>query len=156
MHRFGLLILGLIMVLPVSAGSQEKDAKKLAQEILDQGALMFDNRDATAMAATYTEDARIELITKDDSSGEYKIDVKQGRAEIEALYRDAFKDTEVKTTSRNSVEFARFVAPDMMIVDGEFQPNVAKPGKFPFVQLRVKKGAKWVMKHLQFFVISQD
>jgi len=156
MRRLPILVLALVLAPSVSAKAQEKDAKTLAQEILDRGALMFDNRDATAMAATYTEDAQVELITKDDSTGEIKVDVKKGRAEIESLYRDVFKDEKEKTTSKNTVEFARFVAPNLMIIHGVFQPNVAKNGKFPFVQLRVKQGDKWVMKNLQFFVISQE
>jgi hypothetical protein len=154
MRRFPIVALALVLGLSVSVKAQERDAKKLAQEILDQGALMFDNRDAAAMAATYTEDAQIELITKDDSTGGIKIDVKKGRAEIESLYHDVFKDAKEKTTSKNSVQFARFVSPDLMIIQGVFQPNVANQGKFHFVQVRVKLGDKWVMKSLQFFVIS--
>jgi len=156
MRRFTILVLAVVLALPFSAKAQEKDAKKLAEEILDKGAELFDTRDATAMAATYTEDAQIQSIAKDDSTGEIKVEVKKGRSEIESLYRDVFKDAKAKTTSKNTVEFARFVAPDMMIIQGVFQPNVASKGKFPFVQLRVKQGDKWVMKNLQFFVISQE
>jgi hypothetical protein len=156
MQRFPIMALALVLALSVSVKAQERDAKKLAQEILDQGALMFDNRDAVAMAATYTEDAQIELITKDDSTGEIKINVKKGRAEIESLYHDVFKDAKEKATSKNFVQFARFVSPDLMIIQGVFQPNVANQGKFPFVQVRVKLGEKWVMKSLQFFVISPE
>ena len=50
------------------------------------------------MAATYTEDAQIQWIAKDDSTSEIKVDVKKGRAEIESLYHDVFKDAKEKTT----------------------------------------------------------
>jgi len=156
MRRFTILVLALVLALPFSAKAQDKDAKTLAQEILDKGAALFDTHDATAMAATYTEDAEIQSIAKDNSTGEIKVEVKKGRSEIESLYRDVFKDVKEKTTSKNTVEFARFVAPDVMIIQGIFQPKVADKGKFPFVQLRVKQGDKWVMKNLQFFLISQE
>jgi len=156
MRRFTILMLALLFAGPFSATAQEKDAKTLAQEILDKGAALFDTHDATAMAATYTEDAQIEWIAKDDSTGEIKFDVKKGRAEIESLYHNLFKDAKEKTTAKNTVDFARLIAPDLMVIHGVFQPNVANKGKFPFVQLRVKQGDKWVMKNLQFFVISQE
>ena len=155
MRRFTILVFALVLAFPSSAQAQEKDAKKLAQEILDKGAALFDTREATAMAATYTEDAQIQSIAKDDSTGEIKVEVKKGRSEIESTYRDVFKDAKEKTTSKNTVEFARFVA-DLMIIQGVFQPNVADKGKFPFVQLRAKQGDKWVIKNLQFFLISQE
>jgi hypothetical protein len=151
-----LMIFGLMFVVPFPLMAQEKDAKAVAQDVLDKGAALFDTRDATAMAATYTEDAQLFWIDKDSSTGEIKIDVKKDRAEIESLYRDLFKDAKEKTTSKNTVEFARFVTPDLMVIHGVFQPDVAKQGKFPFVQMRVKVGDKWLMKSLQLFVISQD
>jgi ketosteroid isomerase-like protein len=152
MKRFA--ILALTVVFPYTVMAQEKDAKSLAQEILDKGSALFDTRDAAAMAATYTEDAQLLWVDKDSSTGEIKVSVKD-RAEIESLYRDLFKDAKEKTTSKNTVEFARFVAPDLMVIHGIFQLDVSKPGKFPFVQLRVKQGDKWLMKNLQLYVIEQ-
>ena len=61
------------------------------------------------MAATYTEDAQLEWIEKDSAAGGIKIDVKKGREEIEAVYRDLFKDAKEATTSKNTVEFAKFI-----------------------------------------------
>ncbi len=156
MRRYSILALVFAAAVSFSARADEPDAKKLAQEILDKGATLFDGRDATAMAATYTEDAQIDWIDKDNSTGEVKISVKKGREEIESLYHDLFKDAKQQTTSRNTVEFARFVSPEIMIVQGVFQPDTAKNGKFPFVQMRIKQADKWVMKSLQLYVISQD
>jgi hypothetical protein len=156
MRPFSILALAFALTLPALAKAEEKDAKKLAQEILDKGAALFDTRDAMAMAATYTDDAQLEWIDKDNSTGQVKIDVKKDRPEIETFYRDIFKNAKEKTTSRNTVEFARFVAPDIMVIQGIFQPDVAKDGKFPFVQLRVKQADKWLMKSLQFYVFSQE
>ena len=154
MKRF--TILALVFVVPVTLMAQEKDAKAVAQEALDKGSALFDTRDAAAMAATYTEDAQLLWVDKDNSTGEIKVSVKKDRSEIESLYRDLFKDATEKTTSKNTVEFARFVAPDLMVVQGAFQPNIEKPAKFPFVQMRVKQGDKWLMKNLQFYVIEQN
>jgi hypothetical protein len=156
MQRISTLALAGVLAISVTAGAQENDAKKLAQEILDKGAALFDTRDATAMAATYTEDAELQLIQKENSTGEVKIDLKKDRPEIEDFYRDLFKDAKEKTTSRNTVEFARFITPDIMVVQGVFQLDVNKEGKYPFVQLRLKKAGKWVIKSLQFYMFSQD
>jgi hypothetical protein len=152
MKRFA--IFALLFVMPIVVRADEKDAKALAQGVLDKGSTLFDTRDATAMAATYTEDAQVLWIDKDNSTGEIKISVKKDRAEIESLYRDLFKDAKEQTTSKNTVEFARFVVPELMVIHGVFQPNVDKPDKFSFVQTRVKVGEKWLMKTLQLYVIA--
>jgi hypothetical protein len=149
-------IFALVYVVPVTLMAQEKDAKAVAQEVLDKGSALFDTRDAAAMAATYTEDAQLLWVDKDNSTGEIKVSVKKDRSEIESLYRDLFKDATEKTTSKNTVEFARFVAPDLMVIQGVFQPNVDKPAKFPFVQMRVKQGDKWLLKNLQLYVFEQN
>jgi hypothetical protein len=151
-----LAILTLLFVLPVAAKAQDENAKIVAQDVLNKGSALFDTHDAAAMSATYTEDAQLFWLQKDDATGEVKVTTKNGRAEIETLYRDVFKDPGEKTTSKNTVEFARFAKPDVLIIEGVFQPNVDKSGKFPFVQVRVKQDDKWLMKTLQFFVMSQD
>ena len=154
MKRFA--IFALMFVVPVSLRAQDKDAKTVAQDVLDKGSALFDMRDAVAMAATYTEDAELLWIDKDSTTGEIKVSVKKDRTEIESLYRDLFKDAKEKTTSKNTVEYARFVGADLMVIHGVFQPDVDKQGRFPFVQMRLKQGEKWVIKNLQLYVISQD
>ena len=154
MKRFA--IFALLFVVPFSLRAQDKDAKTVAQEVLDKGSALFDTRDAVAMAATYTEDAELLWIDKDSTTGEIKVSAKKDRTEIESLYRDLFKDAKEQTTSKNTVEYARFVGADLMVIHGVFQPNVDKQGKFPFVQMRLKQGEKWVIKNLQLYVISQD
>lgn len=148
------LALALLLALPAAALAD--DVKAEAQALLDKGAKLFDARDSAALAATYTEDAQVHWFAKDESTGEFKDTVKDGRGAIEALYLDFFKEPKDKTTSRNVVESARLVAPDLMIVQGTFQPDVDKPGKYPFVQVRVKQGDQWLMKALQLFIVSQD
>ena len=130
MKRFA--IFALLFVIPMTVRAEDKDAKALAQDVLDKGSALFDTRDAAAMAATYTEDAQLLWIDKDSSTGEIKISVKKDRSEIESLYRDLFKDAKEKTTSKNTVEFARFVVPELMVIHGVFQPNVDKDGQIQF------------------------
>ena len=108
------------------------------------------------MAATYTEDAQLLWIDKDSSTGEIKLSVKKDRSEIESLYRDLFKDAKEKTTSKNTVEFARFITPGLMVIHGAFQPNIDKPDRFTFVQTRVKVGDNWLMKVLELYVIAPE
>ena len=154
MKRFA--IFALMFVVPISLKAEDKDAKAVAQEVLDKGSALFDTRDAMAMAATYTEDAQLLWIDKDSTTGEIKVSVKKDRSEIESLYRDLVIDAKEKTTSKNTVEYARFIGVDLMVIHGVFQPNVDKQGKFPFVQMRMKQGEKWMIKNLQLYVISQD
>jgi hypothetical protein len=145
----------LMIIIPVVARADEKDAKTVAQGVLDKGSALFDTRDAAAMAATYTEDAQLLWIDKDGTSGEIKVSVKKDRAEIESLYHDLFKDAKEKTTSKNIVEFARLVTPELMVIHGVFQPNLDKPDKFSFVQTRVKVGDKWLIKILDLYVFGE-
>jgi hypothetical protein len=73
-------IFALVYVVPVTLMAQEKDAKAVAQEVLDKGSALFDTRDAAAMAATYTEDAQLLWVDKDNSTGEIKVSVKKDRS----------------------------------------------------------------------------
>ena len=82
--------------------------------------------------------------------------MKKGREEIEAVYRDLFKDAKEATTSKNTVEFAKFIGSGLMVIEGDFQPNAASEARFHFVQLRLKQGDKWLMRSLQLFVIGKD
>jgi hypothetical protein len=156
MRLFTFLAVTFVVGLPLAAQAVNDDAKTVAQGILDKGAALFDKRDAAAMATTYTEDAQLEWIEKDSASGGIKIDVKKGRDEIEGVYRDLFKDSKEATTSKNIVEYARFVSSGLLVIEGDFQPNVANEGKFHFVQIRLKQGDRWLMRSLQLFVIGKD
>jgi hypothetical protein len=156
MRSLTILAVALTLCLSNSARADDTDAKTVAQDVLDKGAALFDKHDAAAMAATYTEDAQLEWVEKDSAAGGIKIETRKGREEIEALYRDFFKDQKEATTSKNTVEFARFISPELMVVHGAFQPNVANDAKFQFVQLRYKKDDKWMLKSLTLFVIAKD
>ncbi len=149
-----ILLASLVLLLPAVVRAQGEDAQALAQEILDKGAKQFDKKDAAAMAATYTEDAQVFWVAKDQNTGEYKTEMREGRSEIEALYRDLFKDSNETTTSRNTVEYARRLAPDLLVIHGHFQPKISETGTYSFVQVRRKEGDQWKIMSLRLFIVS--
>jgi RNA polymerase sigma factor (sigma-70 family) len=133
------------------AAPPKSEAETIAEKFLKAGSDLFDARNAAALAATYTEDGEIILINKKD--GEITEDVKHGRADIEQLYRDIFKDKD-KIDSENTLEFARLISPDLLVVHGRFRPDIGK-AEWPFVQMRVKQGDHWLLKKLWLFLNPQ-
>lgn len=155
MRRARWLMAATLLLTPAVAQAQENaQAKRLAQEILDEGSALFDTRDPAAMAATYTEDAVIQAFGKDQGTGGYKVETRSGRAEIEALYRDLFKDRADRTTSKNTVRFAERIGSDLLVIHGHFAPDVSQGSIWPFVQVRRKQGDAWRMMSLQLFLVS--
>lgn len=145
-------IASLALVLPFATTPQDKDAKATAQDILTKGAALFDTRDAAAMAETYVEDAKLSWIDRDKDTLKLKVEVKDGRREIESFYRSLWKDQSEKTTSKNTVEYAKFVTPELLVIVGEFEPNVGR-GKYSFMQERVKQGDRWMIQSLRLYVM---
>lgn len=154
-HLIVALALSLILIPPARSNDattqSDAEAMTLAQQILDKGAELYATKDALAMAATYTEDAEITLIVK--KREEIKTEVKRGRFEIEQGYRDLFKDAG-SIKPKNTVEYARFLDTDMLLIAGVFEPD-ANSLKVPFVQTRVKQGDKWLMSNLRIFVVEK-
>lgn len=150
-----LLIVSLVLACAtVTARGQAPDPQTLAQKILDNGAKLFDGKDAKVMAATYTEDAVFAFMSREGDNGRYKAEEKRGRADIETVYSDLFKNGKPNTTiSKNSVDFARLLAPDLLVIYGTFQPDVSSVGSYPFVQIRVKQGEKWLIQNLRLFLV---
>jgi hypothetical protein len=156
MPRLAALALVLAAGLTTSARAEDADAKAIAQEVLNKGSALFDARDVAGLLATYDDDPQVVWVEKDGTTGEIKETVKRGKAEVEAIYTDHFKNVAEKTTSKNVVDYARSIGPDVLLIQGTFQPDVAKPGKYPFVQLRVKNGDRWLLKTLHLFTTSVD
>lgn len=142
----------LAVLLPAAASAAEPDAKVLAEDILTKGAALFDTRDAGAMAATYTEEAELSLISKDKDTGRFKSENTHGRTAVEQFYRDLFKDRKPETTSRNVVHYARYVGPNMLVIQGDFTVDVAKGDTFPFFQTRVREGDRWLIIAMQIYL----
>ena len=147
------ILLGLFPV--VSACGQDGDeAMKLAKKLTEEGATTFNTANAKAMAAYYTEDAKIFFETRNDSG--FSVKEYNGRDEIEKCYADVFKDP-TTIRSKNTVEYAKLLAPDMLVIAGTFEPNLLdpKPIKVPFYQVRVKQGDKWLMSSLRIFFVPE-
>ena len=134
--------------------AQGTDGRDLAQKVLDEGARIFDSKDVRAMGATFTEDAVLVVVSKDQSTGHYKTEEQRGRSQIEDFYRKLYDGLTGSTVSKNTVESARLLAPDLMIVSGSFQPNTSNALSLPFTQVRVKVGEKWLKKNLVVFILG--
>jgi ketosteroid isomerase-like protein len=132
----------------IGGAPPKSEAEIIAEKFLKAGSELFDAKDATALAATYTEDSEIVFVDKKD--GEIRYEVKQGRADIEKFYRDFFQNAGA-VDSENFVEFARLISPDLLVVHGRFRPDVDKT-EWPFVQMRVKQGERWLLSKLWLFL----
>lgn len=126
----------------------KSEAEQIAEKFLRAGSDLFDAKDAAGLANTYSENGEILIIGEKD--GEITEDIKAGRPEIERFYAEYFKDKGA-IDSENTVEFARLIASDILVVHGKFRPNTGE-AKLPFVQLRVKQGEKWLMSKLWLFL----
>ncbi|MGP0062498.1 MAG: SgcJ/EcaC family oxidoreductase [Isosphaeraceae bacterium] len=159
MNRSMVMILGFLLcaclIHPGQAQDQEnEEAMTLARKLTEEGAKTFNTADAKAMAAYYVEDARMYLQSKEndeDSEKEYS-----GRAEIEKFYADIFKNPGT-IQAKNTVDYARRLGPDILVIAGTFVPNEAadKPLKVPFYQVRVKRGDRWLIHRLRIFVLPE-
>lgn len=159
MRRFA--IIGLVLLCPLpfqfQARAEEGDAKQLAQKILDEGAALFAKRDSEAMSRTYAEEgARVALISKDNDSLEYKFDVREGRLAIRDMYDSFYNHATEQLAPRNTVEFARRIGPDLLMIQGVFEPTAGADGAYPFVQTRKKEGDRWLIISLQLYIVPKS
>jgi hypothetical protein len=150
------LALAVALLVPTAARAADQNARQVAQDVLNKGAALFDTRDAAAMAGTYAEDAELSLLGKDNHTGVYKASVTRGRSAIERFYHHLYQCEKSGTTSRNVVEFAHLVGNDLLIIHGTFRPDVSRGGPIPFVQVRAKKGDRWLITSLQLFLVSEE
>jgi ketosteroid isomerase-like protein len=130
------------------------EAMTLARKLTEEGAATYSKGDAKAMAAYYTQNAIVFLQGKNDDG--HSVKEYDGRTEIEGLYADLFKDHKTMQ-SRNTVEYARLLAPDLLVIAGTFEPDqlAEKPMKVPFYQVRIKQGDKWLIHSLRVFVLPE-
>lgn len=150
--------LGLLSLAPLASRAAEGDdakARQIAEKVTTEGAAIFDTFDARAMAATYDEKAVLILFKKE--GGAIQREVSEGRAKIESGYAELFKNPET-IKSRNIVEHARLIAPDVLTIDGTFDMNTLKPDsiKVPFHQVRQQKGGKWLVLSMEISVLPKD
>jgi ketosteroid isomerase-like protein len=150
-----LLALGLALAFSppaLHADGPADEATKLAVKLTEEGAAVFDTFSARAMADFYAEDAEIAIVTRGDEG--LKVQTHKGKAEIEKAYAELFKKPET-IKSRNHVEYAKFLAPDILVIAGTFELNSLKPDspKIPFYQVRMRSGDRWLMSSLKIFFV---
>jgi hypothetical protein len=151
MTRILIVPVALLLAFSPARADEEGEAMKLAQKLTTEGAATYDTKDAKAMAAYHTEDSTVTIYSKDKDTGQVKLDVKRGRAEIEQLYADMFKNAGT-IKSKNTVELARLIEDEMLVIYGTFQPDINDQIRVQFFQVRVKQGEKWLMTNVQLFL----
>ena len=137
-----------------SGGISLETLRAIAETGVDRISIGGLTKDVRAMGATFTEDAVLVVVSKDQSTGHYKTEEQRGRSQIEDFYRKLYDGLTGSTVSKNTVESARLLAPDLMIVSGSFQPNTSNALSLPFTQVRVKVGEKWLKKNLVVFILG--
>lgn len=140
----------------VRADDKADEAKAIAAKVTAAGAALFDARDAKGLALTYTDDARLDVFSKEANSSNLKVETHVGRAEIQAYYEKFFKETGA-IHARNTVEHARRLDADLITFSGVFEPNTeaAESIKLPFNQVRARHGDAWKVVSLQLFIVPQ-
>jgi hypothetical protein len=128
------------------------EALRLATELLTTGSQTFDTKDVDAMVAFYSDDAEVQLITRQEGGG-FKVTVYSGKDQVRQLYTELFKDG-AASRSKNTVETARMIKSDVLAIQGSFRPDVGSD-PVPFHQVRTKRGEKWLIFRLQLFVLGE-
>lgn len=147
-----LAIASLVLLAPTAVRAQNADAMELAKKLTTDGALTFETRNAQAMADSYTDGAEVFLVSQNKNTGQLKVEPRRGRAAIEALYADFFKDGQL-IQAKNHVDHAKFVTPDLLLITGTFEITKGESTwKLPFVQVRAKQGEKWLLNSVRLFL----
>jgi hypothetical protein len=160
--RRPLLLIAALFALPLALGLAGPDddagARAEAQALLDKGAALFDSRNAAAMAATYIEDGSIIVIKRQHnaSRGEVELQSFRGRAQIEKGYADIFKERAPEYRSRNTVDVARYLGPNVLLIHGRFAFNREQGDSIQFVQVRARVGATWQIVSMQLVPLAKD
>ena len=157
-----LLFIAALSALPsalVLAGpDDDARAGTEARALLDKGAALFDSRNAAAMAATYIEDGSIVVIKRQHNAtrGEVELQSFHGRAQIESGYADVFKELAPEYRSRNTVDFARYLGPNLLLIQGRFALNRDQGDSIQFVQVRARVDADWKIVSMQLAPLAKD
>ena len=156
-----LVCLLLAPAIAYAQGTEADNARELAQRLLDQGSAHVDAKNHEELVATYAEDATVTLVCKDPDTGNYMIEVrsiqKNGRWSFEQMNRDMHQgllpeNGPKKIASKNTVEYASMIAPDLLVIHGKFQPYRDEAMSWPFIQVRRQHGDKWLIMSQRIFL----
>jgi hypothetical protein len=145
----------MLLIVPAAASAADNEAVALAKDILDRGATLFDKRDAAAMAATYVEAAEIIVIKRNPDTDRIELETTSGRTAIEESYAKIFKDRLPEHRSRNTVEAARYLGRDLLLVKGRFAMNREQGDSVEFVQIRAREGTDWKVVTMQLMELPK-
>lgn len=142
---FASLIISTMTIQTLSAQEvrtpKDEAAMKLAKELTDAGTKMFAAGDGVGLAAQYLEDAEIVEKTV-ESVGPPAVKFHRGGDAIRKVYENVKDLTKFNLT--NEVHFARFVAPDTLVISGDLlMSENAETRRLPFMQVRRKTGDSW-------------
>ena len=114
-----------LLATEAGAADPKSEADKIAETFLKAGSKLFDAKDAAGLAATYTEDGQILLVTKKD--GQIQNEVREGRANIEELYRERLPGGRRARLG----EHHRALPPDLPRGPGRSRPLPREAGAWP-------------------------
>ena len=154
MTRTTRVALAVTLSLSLPAHAADEDAKMAAVKLLAAGAKLFDAKDAKGLAATYTDDAVIRAVSRDNDTRELKTEDYHGRDAINKAYDKVF-DNDAIFHAKNTIEYVQQPGPDVLVIAGHFVPDTqaSDPIKVPFVQVRKKQGDAWKISTLQLFLL---
>lgn len=142
MRRHAVLLTGVAVLFAGAgawAGQETADETKVLDQVLAAYGAAFNAHDAKALAALYAEDADVVLPTGVRVKG--REDVEQGLAD----YFAANPQVEV----RNTVISRRFIKPDVVMEDGEWQESghtqKGQATKGLYTVVLVKQRGKWLI-----------
>lgn len=147
-----LLITAILAISPAPQGAEDPTA--LARRLLTKGEELFNARDAAGLAATYADDARIELFLRQEGGG-WDVKSYEGNEEIRSNYANLFNN-EGSINARNVVEYARLVGDDLLVIAGTFEPDLASGLLIQFEQVRIRdRDGRWLIRRLQLVPIPR-
>ena len=110
------------------------------------------------MAATYIEDGSVVVIKRQHnaSQGEVVLQKFRGREEIEKGYADIFKERPPEYRSRNIVDFARYLGPHLLLIQGRSRHSTAtratRSSSYRFAHV----GDDWKIVSMQLAPLAKD
>ncbi len=145
-------LLSLVVLLAGSMALAE-DAKELAEKVTAEGAANFSARKAQVLADSYLDEAKVYLVTLDESTGRAKEEVREGRADIRAMYEDLFRN-DGAIEAHNEVDYARLIGSNFLMIAGTFEiKQNSNVTRVAFVQLRVKQDGLWKIESLRLVFV---
>ena len=148
-HRwmsFAIVILGLA-ARPATSWASDEEVIARAKAVSEAYARAFNEHDAKAIGAICTEGADFAFL-QGDSLENLQFGLVSGRDQIIAVVTTFFQmNPSAKLT--HTVRRARLIAPDVMLVDEDFEitglPEEPRPirGKFLSVRVRVRVDGNW-------------